>query len=128
MTPSKLRCVVVDDDQQFLAKLRRFLESTHPEFEVITFPDSVEAVHHLRSSRADVVLTAYLMPQIDGLQLVSAVRAVDPEVPICIMSAVPIREVGLARGATAFVSKANALAFLDQGLRQLCTRSSTQAA
>lgn len=106
MSPAKLRCVVIDDDREFLAKLNRWFGTNGTDFEVQAFSDGIDAIDFLRRGGADLVLTAYLMPQIDGLQLISIIRSFDAHVPICMTSSVPVQSVALARGATAFCSKA----------------------
>lgn len=105
MSPAKLRCVVIDDDREFLEKVQRWFVASCTDFEVLSFSNGVEAVDFLRRGRVDLVFTAYLMPQIDGLQLISIIRAFNAHVPICMTSSVPLQTVALARGATAFFSK-----------------------
>jgi CheY-like chemotaxis protein len=64
-----------------------------------------DALDLIRQRRVDLVLTAYLVPAIDGLQLISAVRAFDAHLPIVMISNVPVGAIALARGATGFFSK-----------------------
>lgn len=106
MSPAKLRCVVIDDDEVFLDQIKRWFLLSCSDFEVLPFANSVDAIDYLRRQRVDLIVTAYLVPAIDGLQLISIVRAFNAHVPICMTSSVPIRAAALARGATAFVSKA----------------------
>lgn len=105
MKPAKLRCVVIDDDREFLEKLQRWFVTSCTDFEVLPFANGLDAVEFLRQKRADLVLTAYLMPQIDGLQLITLIRTFNAHVPIYMASAVPIGAPALARGATAFFAK-----------------------
>jgi CheY-like chemotaxis protein len=106
MSPAKLRCVVVDDDREFIEQVHRWFRSNCPDFELLAFTDSIEALECLRRDRADLILTAYLMAAVDGLQLISIVRSFDVRVPICMMSSVPMKASALARGATEFFAKA----------------------
>lgn len=105
MSPAKLRCVVVDDDREFLEHIHRWFRSSYPEFEVVAFTGSIDALECLRRERADLILTAYLMAAVDGLQFISIVRGFDVHVPICMMSSVPMKASALARGATEFFPK-----------------------
>lgn len=105
MSSSKLRCVVVDDDREFLEKVQRWFVTSCTDFEVVPFSRGMDAIDFIREKRVDLLFTAYLMPQIDGLQLISIVRSFNPCLPILMASGVPIQAPALARGATAFVTK-----------------------
>src|SRR5262245_9048764 len=49
--------------------------------------NGAEALAMLEAQRPDVVLTDMLMPEMDGLQLVQAIRAKYPLVPVILMTA-----------------------------------------
>jgi CheY-like chemotaxis protein len=98
-------CVLIDDDPDFLAVAHRFLSIIRPELEVLEFLSGIEALDFLASQRADLIVTDFRMPLIDGLRLTKAVRSVDPEVPIVMISNDAIEEQALAHGADAFIPK-----------------------
>ena len=125
MAPAQLRCVVVDDDPEFLEQVKRWFVTSCSDFEVMPFTNSVEAIDYLRLKRVDLVFTAYLVPQIDGLQLISIVRSFNAHVPICMFSAVPIQATALARGATAFFSKSAVWSQLGDALARIRGRISS---
>lgn len=128
MTPVKLRCVVIDDDPEFLQRVQRWFVTSCTDFEVVPFASGLDAVEFLRQKRADLVLTAYLMPQIDGLQLISILRALHLHVPIYMASHVPIQAVALARGATEFFAKGSLWARLEAAVATLRERGALRAA
>jgi len=128
MSPAKLRCVVIDDDQEFLAKVQRWFGSSCTDFEVLPFSSGLEAVEFLRQQRVDLILTAYLMPQIDGLQLISLIRAFDPEVQIFMASVVPVESTALARGANGYIAKGALRSQLAAVLASLRERTTPLAA
>ena len=128
MSPAKLRCVVVDDDHSFLEQVKRWFLLSCSDFEVLPFANSVDAVDYLRNQRADLIVTAYLVPAIDGLQLISIVRAFNAHVPICMTSSVPIQAAALARGATTFISKAALWSQLGSMLAELRAKADSIAA
>jgi CheY-like chemotaxis protein len=101
----KPRCVVIDDDPDFLDQVKRCLFSAWRDCEVVSFQSSVDAVEFIRHRRVDLILTAYLVPAIDGLQLIRLVRSFDTRVPILMLSSVPVKAAALAHGATAFLAK-----------------------
>jgi CheY-like chemotaxis protein len=128
MTPAKLRCVVVDDDPEFLEQVKRWFLLSCSDFEVLPFANSVDALDYVRRERVDLIVTAYLIPAMDGLQFISIVRAFNAHVPICMTSHVPIQAVALARGATAFCAKARLWTHLGGLLGRLRKRAATFAA
>jgi CheY-like chemotaxis protein len=120
MNPAaKLRCVVIDDDREFLAKLHRWFFSSCPDVEVLPFAHALDAIEFLRRERVDAIFTAYLMPQIDGLQLIGILRGFDAQVPIFMISEVPLGDAAIARGANAFLPKTQLWAELDTVVSEL---------
>src|SRR4030042_300458 len=71
-TPRRL--VVVDDD----SKVRLLLERAFrvPEFETHVFPTGAAALQHMAELRPDCVVSDILMPDMDGENLLRAVRTV----------------------------------------------------
>lgn len=128
MSPAKLRCVIVDDDREFLEKMRRWFATNGTDFEVLPFSSGLDATEFLRNRRVDLVLTAYLMPQIDGLQLISIIRSFNTHLPIWMTSSVPVETTALARGADGFLPKAALWAQLGGLLANLRDRASPMAA
>lgn len=112
-------CVVIDDDAEFLEQVKRYFVSACLDYEVVTFSSSTAAVDYIRQRRVDLILTAYLVPQIDGLQFISLVRAFNARVPILMLSRVPVQAAALARGATAFLAKAKLWSHLGETIRTL---------
>ncbi len=97
------QCLVVSADREFLGQIERFFQTTQPGYEVVTFASSVEALEQARSQKAALLVTSYLLPQIDGLHLIQSVRAFDADVPIIMISDVPVEVAALSHGATAFL-------------------------
>jgi chemotaxis protein histidine kinase CheA len=102
------RALVVDDSLTARALHRTILESGG--FQVHTVGSARQALDHLRHAFYDVVIADVMMPDIDGLEMTTLLRA-RPEtrdLPLVLVSAhdtQPERERGLAAGADAFVSK-----------------------
>jgi DNA-binding NtrC family response regulator len=74
------RVVVVDDDALVTSSLRNFL-SLEMEIDPITFNDSVEAQKYLKGNQIDLIISDFLMPEVDGIQLLATARQEQPEVP-----------------------------------------------
>lgn len=112
-------CVVIDDDLAYLDRLKRFFIASCLDYEVVSFSNAVDAIDYVRHRRVDLILTAYLVPYMDGLQFISLVRSFNAHIPILMMSSVPIEACALARGATAFLAKSRLWTQLSSILRTL---------
>lgn len=101
------RCVLVDDDPDFVTFVRVCLRRLCPRLEVVTFPSGVEAIRYLARHHVDLLITDFKMPGLNGLELTREVRAVGHErdLPIVVMSGDEIESDALAHGANAFVPK-----------------------
>jgi diguanylate cyclase (GGDEF)-like protein len=72
---SALRVLVVDDDPALIALVAPLL--AREGYEVCTAASGTEARRLLLEEGADVLITDWIMPEMDGLELCRAVRAVD---------------------------------------------------
>lgn len=125
---SKPQCLLVHGDRDFLAQLTRFFSTSHPGYDVVAFSNSVEALAHARENPPALVVTGYLLRQIDGLHFISSVRAFDTEVPIIMISDVPVEVAALSRGATAFVDTSEWWSNLDYELQALAPSEAVRSA
>jgi two-component system NtrC family response regulator len=98
--------LVVDDEGAQLELVGGFLRKRG--FEVALAPDGQEALARVRREPFDLVLTDQKMPGLSGLQLLEAVRALNPETPVIIMTAYGTIETAVAAiraGATDYLTK-----------------------
>src|SRR6185312_1500445 len=82
---SSPRVLVVDDDSDVLASLERGLRLSG--FEVSTAVDGAEALRSATETRPDAIVLDINMPVLDGVSVVTALRAMDNDVPVCVLSA-----------------------------------------
>ncbi|MBA3397493.1 MAG: EAL domain-containing protein [Deltaproteobacteria bacterium] len=86
-TETPARVLVVDDDESLLHILaRRFTRMGHA---VECARDGKAAILALATGTFDVVVSDIAMPGMDGIELLIAIRAVDPDVPIVLMTGAP---------------------------------------
>ncbi|MBF6547707.1 response regulator transcription factor [Nocardia brasiliensis] len=117
------RILVVDDEVRVLASLRRGLELS--DFEVITASDGAEALTMCRTQTPDAMVLDVNMPTLDGEGVVTALRAMGNDIPICVLSArsaVTDRIACLERGADDYLTKPFDLGELVARLRALLRR------
>jgi serine phosphatase RsbU (regulator of sigma subunit) len=75
----KLPCVVlVDDDELVLSTLRALLELDGG-FQVLEFNDSLRAIEELERLPVDIIISDYLMPGINGVDVLKKARSLQPE-------------------------------------------------
>jgi DNA-binding NtrC family response regulator len=79
------RVLVVDDETAILDTLRILLRREG--FDVVTAAGGQRAIDALAEMKPDVVISDVRMPGAGGLDVLSAVRAFDPSVPVVLMTA-----------------------------------------
>jgi diguanylate cyclase (GGDEF)-like protein len=88
-----MKIVIAEDDSVSRLVLRRALEDLN--FEVTAFPDGAEAWDHLRAHEAQVIITDWMMPGLDGLDLCRRIRlqgAGKPYVYVILLTSRNLRE------------------------------------
>lgn len=79
------RVLIVDDETGILESLRILLKTEG--FTPFTAHGGRAGVEQLSALRPDIVLTDVRMPDVTGVQVLSAARALDPDVPVILMTA-----------------------------------------
>ncbi len=100
------RVLIVEDSPDQALLITRLLESAGYSAEVAD--DATEALTLIERDPPDLVATDLVMPGMSGLELVEAVRADHPFVPVVLMTAVGTGEIAveaLRRGAASYVHK-----------------------
>jgi len=71
-TVYKLRILLVDDDRAVLLLLKTLLE--HAGHSVVTASDGVEALSLLKKSTPQLIITDWIMPEMDGIEFCKTIR------------------------------------------------------
>jgi DNA-binding NtrC family response regulator len=71
--------IIVDDEEMVLTSLNSFL-SLETEYHVKTFTSVKEALNFVKSNEVDLVVSDYLMPEMDGISFLAQVKKIKPEV------------------------------------------------
>ncbi|MFC4377273.1 response regulator transcription factor [Nocardia halotolerans] len=115
--------LVVDDDEDVLASVERGLRLSG--FQVLVARDGGAALRAVSEHAPDAVVLDMNMPVLDGAGVVTALRAMGNDVPICVLSArasVDDRISGLESGADDYLVKPFELAELVARIRALLRR------
>jgi len=81
----KSSVVIVDDEEIVLTSLSSLL-SLETDYEVKTFLSSEEALNYIKNEDIDLVISDYLMPEMDGITFLGEVRKLKPEIPRIILT------------------------------------------
>ncbi len=80
-----VRVMLLDDDRDFVDAMGFFLKSrgydVHPEWA------ASEVLNRIKAGEADIVFLDYAMPGMDGLGALRAIRKINSEIPVVIVTA-----------------------------------------
>jgi DNA-binding NtrC family response regulator len=77
--------ILVDDEEMVLTSLSSFL-TLETDYDVHTFISAKDALNFIEKSDIDIVISDYLMPEMDGITFLGHVRQLQPEVPRIILT------------------------------------------
>jgi DNA-binding NtrC family response regulator len=78
MTDSKASIVLVDDEEMVITSLRALLQ-LETEHDIHCFTDPAAAAKFLETTPADVCVSDYLMPGMNGIQFLARAKELQPE-------------------------------------------------
>lgn len=87
------RILIVDDDERVLFVLHDALAKAEDGYEVVTSRNGHEALDQCKERPFDLVVTDLRMPDMDGIELTEAIRALDPSTAVIWITAYGSREV-----------------------------------
>ncbi|CRK53642.1 Transcriptional regulatory protein PrrA [Rhodococcus sp. RD6.2] len=120
--------LVVDDDEDVLSSLRRGLRLSG--FTILTAANGAQALTMVAERSPDAVVLDMNMPVLDGASVVTALRAMGNDIPICVLSArssVDDRVAGLEAGADDYLVKPFVLAELVARINAMLRRRAAPA-
>ena len=81
MTANDIQVVmIVDDEEMVLSSIASFL-TLETDYEVVTFASAPEALEYAAANRVDLVISDFLMPEMDGINFLARMREIKPDVP-----------------------------------------------
>ena len=114
--------LMVDDEESLLWSFGRRFQGQREEWQFEGFSDPLAALERIRESPPDVLVTDVRMPQMSGIELLVAARAVAPALPVIVLTAYGSKDVLDAvrtRTNIAFLEKPVHFEALVQAVRQL---------
>lgn len=70
--------LLVDDEEMVVTSIKSFL-TLETDYEVAAFTSPKEALEFVRKTKIDLVISDYLMPDIDGIEFLGQVKDIQPE-------------------------------------------------
>lgn len=103
---NKKQILIVDDESDFIEIMSAIVASWG--YEVSTAKDGKEALEILKAKKPDIIVLDYLMPGMDGVEVLKHIRGKDKDVPVIMFTAHPDMKVinGTEKlGVSAFIPK-----------------------
>jgi len=100
------RILIIEDDKEMRSLLKDFLEEEG--YEADSANNGSEALGKLAHQPFDLIITDYRMPGLTGLDILSAVKKFQPEMPVIVITAFGGEQVyrrSIARGADGYLEK-----------------------
>ncbi len=100
------KILIVDDEESMCQFLSIMLRKEG--LEVTTVNEGAEALRCMQRGKFDAVITDIQMPKMDGIQVLSGVKAIDPTIPVIIMTAYASKQTAIEavnKGAFHYLDK-----------------------
>lgn len=78
--------LVVDDDPRILELTAMYL--SRKGYRVAVVNSGQAALLHIKIEKPGVVLLDIMMPEMDGLEVLKRIKAINPDIPVCMVTAV----------------------------------------
>ena len=78
------KILLIDDDELVAYALSRYL--SRKEFEVEILSSGAKAIEKYKNFKPDIIVTDIIMPEVEGLELITTIRKIDTEIPIIAIS------------------------------------------
>jgi DNA-binding response OmpR family regulator len=101
-----IQILIVEDDIQLRTLMMKYLEKAG--YETLGAKDGKEGLTLFRTHSVDLIITDIMMPHVDGLQMVKAIRHEDDKTPVMMLTALGSfkdKEAGFNNGVDDYIVK-----------------------
>ncbi|MBF0396577.1 MAG: sigma-54-dependent Fis family transcriptional regulator [Desulfobacterales bacterium] len=81
----KAKILVVDDEESSLYIIKLFLKNLG--YSVLTAKNGFEALEIIKTQNIDIIISDQIMPEMNGVELLDAVKKIDPNIPFVMLTA-----------------------------------------
>ena len=107
MEIKNLKAVYIDDEPVNLMLVQAY--GMEFNLNIITFEDPQEGLDYILNNDIDILYTDYIMPKIDGIELIKEFRKINEDIPVVVITAIgddqELKINALKVGATDFLTK-----------------------
>ena len=104
---TKLKVIAVDDEEFNLELIKAVSKNIYPE--IVSFSEPKDALKYITNNHVDILLVDYMMPDMNGIELMKQALAIDPDILTIMITAAgddeAIKLEALERGAIDFLKK-----------------------
>jgi CheY-like chemotaxis protein len=114
--------VIVDDEPDILALLKLFTRNLAPTYDILAVSDSDRALAYLAGRVVPLLITDYMMPGMNGLELATAAKAISPTTYVIMVTAygsVALEQRARAQLVDTFLPKADVFDRLEGVMRSV---------
>jgi DNA-binding NtrC family response regulator len=100
--------ILIVDDEPDMLKLLSMILREKTSYEITTTNNPMEAIELAKQSRFDLVISDLKMPGLDGMEIIDAVKKVDEDIPVIIITAfasVESASEAIQKGGFDFITK-----------------------
>ena len=122
-----MRILIADDERDLVAALERVMKRT--KYEVDIAYDGIQALEQIHQNQYDCILLDYMMPRLNGLQVVEKIRKEDNKTPVLFLTAISefdYRQQAIKNGADAYMSKPFMIRDLLDKVKELTSKGTEQ--
>ena len=105
---TRFELFIIDDERDLLGGMQRMLGREFADVEITTEHDPCQALARLRNHRPDLILLDIQMPDMNGLELLRAIKTIDENLTVIMMTGYGTIEVAvqaMKAGAYDFITK-----------------------
>jgi signal transduction histidine kinase/FixJ family two-component response regulator/putative methionine-R-sulfoxide reductase with GAF domain len=129
MNPAPERIVIIDDEKRMCDSLTALLEADG--YHALSFQRPVQALEAIRREKVDLVISDIKMPEMDGLEILKAVKAIDEGIPVILMTAYASLDTALeaiSRGAYDYLLKPVEFTYLELAVKRALEKRRSELA
>jgi two-component system, NarL family, invasion response regulator UvrY len=117
-----MKALVVDDHEFTREGIVRILTDNFPITKIVQAGTYEDAMMHIKNNKLDLIILDVNIPGRDGLEILRSIREVDSNVPVLVLSMVPISQYVrriLQAGASGYLTKAEPAEELLKAVRTI---------
>jgi len=117
------RILIIDDDEQILLVLKRFLSKN---YKIDSFNNGEDALLNYTKNRYDLAITDIGLPGIDGIDVLKMIREIEPDLPVIVETGLGEMDIAISalkNGAFDFIQKPYNISQIEIAVKKAVDRT-----